>query len=93
MIGMDLKITMLDGAEQQVPITYAVACAWEDHHPGVSVGTFLKDPKFKQLAYLAYEALRKNKVTVKVWPNFIETIADVEFVPKERKAAPDTTST
>jgi hypothetical protein len=93
MIGMDLKVTMTDGAEHTAPITYAVACAWEDHHPGVSVGTFLKDPKFKQLAYLAYEALRKDKVTVKVWPQFIDTITDVEFIPKERKAPPDTTST
>ena len=93
MIGMDLKVTMTDGAEHTAPITYAVACAWEDHHPGVSVGTFLKDPKFKQLAYLAYETLRKDKITVKVWPQFIDTITDVEVIPKERKAPPDTTST
>ena len=93
MIGMDLKVTLIDGAEHTAPITYAVACAWEDQHPGVSVGTFLKDPKFKQLAYLAYEALRKSKITVKVWPQFIETVADVEFVPKERQEQPNATST
>jgi hypothetical protein len=93
MIGMELKVTMLDGAEHTAPISYAVACAWEDQHPGVSVGSFLKDPKFKQLAYLAYEALRKNKTTVKVWPQFIDSIADVEFVPKGRQEQPDTTST
>ena len=34
MIGMDLKVTMDDGSEHIAPITYAVACAWEDHHPG-----------------------------------------------------------
>jgi hypothetical protein len=90
---MDLKVTLVDGAEHTAPITYAVACAWEDQHPGVSVGSFLKDPKFKQLAYLAYETLRKNKITVKVWPQFIETVADVEFVPKERQEQPNTTST
>ena len=93
MIGMDLKITMIDGAEHTAPITYAVACAWEDHHPGTSVQQFLKDPKFKQLAYLGYEALRKNKTAVKVWPQFIETIADVEFVPKGQQDNPATTPT
>ena len=85
MIGMDLKVTLSDGAEHTAPITYAVACAWEDQHPGVSVGTFLKDPKFKQLAYLAYETLRKSKITVKVWPQFIDTLEDVQFIPKERQ--------
>lgn len=93
MIGMDLKVTLSDGAEYTAPITYAVACAWEDQHPSVSVGTFLKDPRFKQLAYLAYETLRKSKITVKVWPQFIETVADVEFVPKERQEQPNATST
>ena len=93
MIGMDLKVSMIDGAEHTAPITYAVACAWEDHHPGTSVQQFLKDPKFKQLAYLGYEALRKNKITVKVWPQFIDTIADVEFVPKGQQDNPATTPT
>ena len=93
MIGMDLKVTMLDGAEYTAPITYAVACAWEDHHPGTSVQQFLKDPKFKQLAYLGYEALRKNKTTVKVWPQFIDTLADVEFIPKEPQEKPAITQT
>ena len=93
MIGMDLKVIMADGAEHTAPITYAVACAWEDHHPGTSVQQFLQDPKFKQLAYLGYEALRKAKITVKVWPQFIETLADVEFIPKERKEQPEPTST
>ena len=93
MIGMDLKVVMVDGAEHTAPITYGVACAWEDHHPGVSITSFLQDPKFKQLAYLAYEAMRKAKITVKVWPQFIETVADVEFVPKERQEQPNATST
>ena len=85
MIGMDLKVVMIDGAEHSAPITYGVACAWEDHHPGVSITSFLQDPKFKQLAYLAYEALRKSKITVKVWPQFIDTLEDVQFIPKERQ--------
>jgi hypothetical protein len=93
MIGMDLKVTMLDGAEHTAPITYAVACDWEDHHPGTSVQQFLQDPKFKQLAYLGYETLRKAKITVKVWPQFIDTISDIELVPKGRQEQPDTTST
>ena len=93
MIGMNLKITMLDGESHEHPITYGAACAWEDAHPGLSPQQFLKDIKFKQLARLAYEVLRKNNVTVKVWPQFIDTIADVEFVPKEQKEQQATTST
>ena len=34
MIGTDLKVTLSDGSEHTVPVTYSVACAWEDHHPG-----------------------------------------------------------
>ena len=50
MIGMDLKVVMVDGAEHTAPITYGVACAWEDHHPGVRITSILQDPKFKQQA-------------------------------------------
>ena len=60
MIGMNLKITMLDGETHEHPITYGAACAWEDAHPGLSPQQFLKDVKFKQLARLAYEVLRKH---------------------------------
>jgi hypothetical protein len=52
------------------------------------------DPiQFKQICYLAYEALRKSKITVKVWPQFIDTVADVQLVPKERQDKPSITST
>lgn len=93
MIGMDLKVTMVDGAEHVVPITYAVACAWEDHHPGQAAEAMFSPIKFKQINYLAYEACRKASIPVKVWPQFIETVQDIELVPKGRKAKPDETST
>ncbi len=82
MIGWTLKVTLDDGAEHEVPITYAVACAWEDHHPAQAMETMVKEVKFKQIAYLAYSALMKAGVKVKVWPNFIDTLGDVDFIPK-----------
>ena len=85
MIGMDLKVTMDDGSEHIAPITYAVACAWEDHHPGKAAASMFDPIQFKQIVYLAYEALRKSKITVKVWPQFIDTLEDVQFIPKERQ--------
>ncbi|MFZ9903595.1 MAG: hypothetical protein ACO3FT_08065 [Ilumatobacteraceae bacterium] len=90
---MDLKVVLDDGTEHTVPITYAVACAWEDHHPGQAPQAMFDPIKFKQIAYLAYEALRKNKITVKVWPSFIDTVADVEILPKGRQEQRSTTST
>jgi hypothetical protein len=33
MIGMTLKVEMADGETFEAPITYGVACRWEDHHP------------------------------------------------------------
>lgn len=84
MIGTNLKITLADGAEHTVPVTYAVACAWEDHHPGQAMEAMIRDVKFKQIAYLAYQALQKSDIKVKVWPQFIETLGDVDFVPKAR---------
>ena len=84
MIGTELKITLADGAEHTVPVSYSVACAWEDHHPGQAMEAMIRDVKFKQIAYLAYEALRKSGITVKVWPQFIDTLQDVDFVPKAR---------
>ena len=84
MIGTNLKITLADGGEHVVPVTYAVACAWEDHHPGQAMEAMIRDVKFKQIAYLAYQALQKSDIKVKVWPQFIETLGDVDFVPKAR---------
>ena len=85
MIGTDLKVTLSDGSEHTATVTYSVACAWEDHHPGQAMEAMVRDVKFKQIAYRAYEALRKAGVTVKVWPQFIETLGDVDFIPKARK--------
>lgn len=85
MIGTDLRVTLDDGSEHTVTVSYSVACAWEDHHPGQAMETMVRDVKFKQIAYLAYEALRKGGVTVKVWPQFIDTLGDVDFIPKARK--------
>lgn len=84
MIGTNLRITLSDGGEHTVPVTYSVACAWEDHHPGQAMEAMIRDVKFKQIAYLAYQALQKADVKVKVWPQFIETLGDVDFVPKAR---------
>ena len=84
MIGMDLKVTMDDGSEHIAPITYAVACAWEDHHPGEAMETMIRDVKFKQIAYLAYQACLKAKVPCKAWPGFIEQLGDVDFIPKAK---------
>jgi len=85
MIGTDLRVTLSDGSEHTVTVSYSVACAWEDHHPGQAMEAMVRDVKFKQIAYLAYEALRKGGVTVKVWPQFIDTLGDVDFIPKARK--------
>jgi hypothetical protein len=84
MIGWSLKITLDDGTEHEVAVTYAVACAWEDHHPGQSMETMVKEVKFKQIAYLAYQACLKAQVKVKAWPNFIDQLGDVDFIPKAR---------
>jgi hypothetical protein len=62
MIGMTLKVEMADGETFEAPITYGVACRWEDHHPTLSVGRFLEDMKFKPLAWLAWDALRTKKI-------------------------------
>ena len=84
MIGMDLKVVFNDDSEHVVPITYSVACAWEDHHPGQAAETMFSPVKFKQVNYLAYEACRKANVVVKPWPQFIDTVKDITLVPKER---------
>lgn len=83
MIGMNLKVVLTDDTEHIVPITYAVACAWEDHHPGHAAEAMFNPVKFKQVNYLAYEACRKAGIVVKVWPNFIEQVKDISIVPKD----------
>lgn len=82
MIGMNLKVVLTDDTEHIVPITYAVACAWEDHHPGQAAEAMFNPVKFKQVNYLAYEACRKAGIVVKVWPNFIEQVKDISVLPK-----------
>ena len=93
MIGMNLKVVLADDSEHIVPITYAVACAWEDHHPGQAVEQMFNPIKFKQINYLAYEALRKAGITVKVWPQFIETTKDISLLPKDSQEDPAITRT
>jgi hypothetical protein len=93
MIGMDLQITMMDDAEHVVPITYGVACRWEDANPGLSPKAFLEDVKFKPFCRLAYEALKSSNITVKAWPQFIDTVKEINWVPKEQKEQRTTTST
>lgn len=84
MIGMTLRVEMLDGETYEAPITYGVACRWEDHHPQLSVGQFLEDMKFKALAWMAWDAVRTSGVTVELFPKWIEKVGDITFVPKEK---------
>jgi len=82
MIGMTLKIEMLDGETHEAPVTYGVASRWEDQHPQTSVSKFLEDMKFKQLAWLAWDAMRTKKIVVKIFPIFLDEVGDITFIPK-----------
>ena len=85
MIGMTLKVEMLDGQIFEAPITYGVACRWEDNHPQLSVGQFLEDMKFKALAWLAWDAVRTSGVVVDLFSIWVELVGDITFVPKDKK--------
>lgn len=89
MIGMTLKVEMADGETFEAPITYGVACRWEDHHPTLSVGRFLEDMKFKPLAWLAWDALRTKKVPVALFSTWVENVMDITFVPKGKQDPQD----
>ena len=82
MSGMTLRIEMLSGEVHEAPVTYGVACRWEDHHPQLSVGQFLENMKFKALAWMAWDAVRTSGVTVELFPKWVEKVADITFVPK-----------
>lgn len=84
MIGMNLKVEMADGTSHVVPVTYKVACAWEDHHPQLSWQRFLEDLRFKPLAYLAWEACRAAGVPTKPFGGFLDNLGEVSIVPKEQ---------
>lgn len=84
MIGLTLKVELNDGTSHDVPVTYKVACAWEDHHPQLSWAKFLEDVKFKPLAYLAWEACRAAGVPTKPFGGFLDTLTSVNIVPKEQ---------
>jgi hypothetical protein len=85
MIGMTLRVEMADGETFEAPITYGVACRWEDHHPTLSVGRFLEDMKFKPLAWLAWDALRTKKIVVPLFSTWVENVMDITFVPKAKQ--------
>ena len=89
MIGMTLKVEMADGETFEAPITYGVACRWEDHHPTLSVGRFLEDMKFKPLALLAWDALRTKKIVVPLFSTWVENVMDITFVPKAKQGPQD----
>ena len=89
MIGMTLKVEMADGETFEAPITYGVACRWEDHHPTLSVGRFLEDMKFKPLAWLAWDALRTKKIVDPLFSTWVENVMDITFVPKAKQGPQD----
>ena len=82
MIGMTLKVEMLSGETHEAPVTYGVASRWEDQHPNTSVSKFLEDMKFKQLAWLAWEAVRSSGVVVEVFSKWLDKVGDITFIPK-----------
>ena len=89
MIGMTLKVEMADGETFEAPITYGVACRWEDHHPTLSVGRFLEDMKFKPLAWLAWDAFRTKKIVVPLFSTWVENVMDITFLPKAKQGPQD----
>jgi hypothetical protein len=82
MIGMTLKVEMLSGEIHEAPVTYGVAARWEDQHPLTSVSKFLDDMKFKQLAWLAWDAVRSSGVVVEVFSKWLDKVGDITFIPK-----------
>lgn len=82
MIGMTLRVEMLNGETHEAPVTYGVASRWEDQHPQTSVSKFLDDMKFKQLAWLAWDALRSSGVIVEVFSKWLDKVGDITFIPK-----------
>ena len=82
MIGMTLKVEMLNGETHEAPVTYGVASRWEDQHPQTSVSKFLEDMKFKQLAWLAWDAVRSSGVVVEVFSKWLDKVGDITFIPK-----------
>jgi hypothetical protein len=89
MIGMTLRVEMADGETFEAPITYGVACRWEDPHPTLSVGRFLEDMKFKPLAWLAWDALRTKKIVVPLFSTWVENVMDITFLPKAKAGQQD----
>lgn len=89
MIGMTIQVVMNDGEIHEAPVTFAVACRWEDHHPNLSWSKFLEDVKFKPMAYLAWEAVKAAGVPVKLFTPWLDTVAEVKFIPKERAGSPE----
>ena len=79
---MTLKVEMLSGEIHEAPVTYGVAARWEDQHPLTSVSKFLDDMKFKQLAWLAWDAVRSSGVVVEVFSKWLDKVGDITFIPK-----------
>ena len=79
---MTLKVEMLSGEIHEAPVTYGVAARWEDQHPLTSVSKFLDDMKFKQLAWLAWDAVRSSGVVVEVFTKWLDKVGDITFIPK-----------
>jgi len=73
---------MLSGEIHEAPVTYGVAARWEDQHPLTSVSKFLEDMKFKQLAWLAWDAVRSSGVVVEVFTKWLDKVGDITFIPK-----------
>ncbi len=82
MIGMTLKVEMFDGSTHEAPVTYGVASRWEDQHPNTSIAKFLDDMKYKQLAWLAWDAVRSSGVVVEVFSKWLDKVGDITFIPQ-----------
>ena len=84
MIGMTLRVEMLDGELRMMVLPPARDAISDGGLMYFSVGQFLEDMKFKALAWLAWDSVRSSGVIVELFPKWVEKVGDITFVPKEK---------
>ena len=82
MLNFSLNVEMVSGETHEAVVTFGVASRWEDQHPDTSFANFLDDIKYKQLAWLAWDAVRSSGVVVELFSKWLDKVADINIIPK-----------
>jgi hypothetical protein len=79
MISWNIKIKKADGSVETFPVTPRVIVAFERHFKTGLANAFANEQRLEHIYWLAWEAERTSGKLMKLFDDYLDTIASVEL--------------